>query len=131
MLGWHEFRCVGQGEQQFNAFRTDHFSAAMPPGIIDVEHDMSLVVWVDSCFEELKSGIEGDDIHTLEPQEIATSTPRMNETIDVKPGIAVAVGNALAFPLPHPDFAEDTFRAMSRFVLTPEFDAFVRIFPLP
>lgn len=92
---------------------------------------MGFVVQVHSRFEQLQCRIEGSDIDAVEAQQVAPSTPGMNETIDVQPGIPVALGKALAFPFLHPDFAEDTFRAVPRFILTPEFDSFVRVLLLP
>lgn len=92
---------------------------------------MGFILRVDSGFEKLQRRIEGSDINAVKAQQVATSRPGMNKAVDVQPGIPVALGNALAFPLFHPGFAEDTFRAVPRFVLTPELDSFVRVLLLP
>ena len=92
---------------------------------------MGFILRVDSRFEKPQRRIEGSDIDTVKAQQVATSRPGMNEAVDVQPRIAVTLGNAGAFPLLHPGFTEDTFRAVPRLVLTPELDSFVRVLLLP
>lgn len=131
MFRRHEFRRVGQREHQLNPFRTHDVPAAMPPGVVDVQHDMRLVIRIDSRFEQLQCRVERGHIDAVETQQVTSSRPGMNEAVDVQPGVPVAVGNALAFPCFHPGFAEDAFRAVPCLVLTPELDPSVRVLLLP
>ena len=79
----HQFRGVGQGEDQVDAWRHYHSGTAVPASIIDDQDQQTLVCWIKPSLEQTQGGTERSRIDGIEAQQIRSPREEMNKAVDV------------------------------------------------
>ena len=115
----HQFRDVGQGEDQVDAWRHYHSGTAVPASIIDDQDQQTLVCWIKPSLEEAQGSTERGSIDGIEAQQIRSPRERMDEAIDVRPFESIAVGRGGPHPTLGPAAPQHAFRAEPCLVLKP------------
>ena len=123
----HQFRGVGQCEDQVDTWRHHQLGAAVPASIVDDQDQQTLVCWIEPSFEETQGSTERGRIDGIEAQQIRSPRERMDEAIDVRPFESIAVGRGGPHPTLGPAAPQHAFRAEPCLVLKPQLDRAVRM----
>ena len=94
----HQFRGVGQGEDQLDAWGHHHLGTAVPASVIDDQDQQTLVCWIKPSLEQTQGGTERSRIDGIEAQQIRSPREGMNKTVDVGPFEPIGVGCGGAHP---------------------------------
>jgi hypothetical protein len=122
MFCGHQFRGVGQGEDQLDAWGNDHLGTAMPASVIDDQDQQTSVCWIKPSLEQTQGGTERSGIDGIEAQQIRSPGEGMDEAIDVRPFESIGMGCGGPHPTLGPATPQHGFRAEPCLVLKPQLD---------